>query len=193
MHSSCPSARRNPPPLATWQTRMDSPTPRHQLRILILGSLRQAPLPPLLPHGPRVQSRRARTRPPHNRPWLAYYDPAPWRRIRAVRVRHIIGRLSLIGLLLWPVTLIYTLWCVPDRAPLMKCYLDSKDTGTTPSHLAKYREQYLIMAMQTMGDSWAASFRSSTHLPGNVVWYFLWTNNIVYYITIIVYNIVCNY
>ena len=143
--------------------------PRHQLRILILGSLRQAP------------------------PWLAYYDPAPWRWVRAVRVRHIIGRLSLIGLLLWPVTLIYTLWCVPDRAPLMKCYLDSKDTGTTPSHLAKYREQYLIMAMQTMGDSWAASFRSSTHLPGNVVWYFLWTNNIVYYITIIVYNIVCNY
>jgi len=92
--------------------------PRHQLRILILGSLRQAP------------------------PWLAYYDPAPWRWVRAVRVRHIIGRLSLIGLLLWPVTLIYTLWCVPDRAPLMKCYLDSKDTGTIPSHLAKYREQY---------------------------------------------------
>ena len=142
MHSSCPSARRNPPPLATWQTRMDSPTPRHQLRILILGSLRQAPLPPLLLHGPRVQPRRARTRPPHNRPWLAYYDPAPWRWVRAVRVRHIIGRLSLIGLLLWPVTLIYTLWCVPDRAPLMKCYLDSKDTGTIPSHLAKYREQY---------------------------------------------------
>ena len=32
--------------MATWQTRMDSPTPRHQLRILILGSLQQAPLPP---------------------------------------------------------------------------------------------------------------------------------------------------
>ncbi len=71
-----------------------------------------------------------------------YYDPAPWRWIRAVPVRHIIGRLCWIGLLLWLVTLIDTLWCVPVRAPLMKCYLDSKDTGTIPSHLAKYREQY---------------------------------------------------
>ena len=50
----------------------------------------------------------------------------------------------------------------------MKCYLDSKDTGTSPSHLAKYREQYLIMAIQTMGDAWAASCRSSTHLPGHL-------------------------
>ena len=31
---------------------------------------------------------------------------------------------------------------VPNRAPLMKCYLDSKDTGTIPSHLAKYRKKY---------------------------------------------------
>ncbi len=111
------------------------PPSRHQLRILILGSLRQ-----LHPHGPRVQLCRARTRPPHNRPWLAYYDPAPRRWIRAFPVRHIIGRLCLICLMLWLVTLIYTFWWVPDRAllRLMKCYLDSKDTETIPSHLAKY-------------------------------------------------------
>ena len=73
-----------------------------------------------------------------------YYDPAPRHWIRAVPVQHIIGRLSL-PLRRPRCTLTVTVTKInilPDRAPLMKCYLDSGDTGTIPSHLAKYRAKY---------------------------------------------------
>ena len=42
----------------------------------------------------------------------------------------------------WAKSLIHSSWCLLDRAPLMKYYLDSKDAGTIPSHLAKYKAKY---------------------------------------------------